>query len=38
VQRALSALVITGWRRDGAPRALLPLLQPVAAPAQDAQP
>jgi soluble lytic murein transglycosylase len=38
VQRALSALVITGWRRDGAPRALLPLLHPVARLSQDAQP
>jgi soluble lytic murein transglycosylase len=38
VQRALSALVITGWRRDGTPRRLTPLLQPVAMPAQDAQP
>jgi soluble lytic murein transglycosylase len=38
VQRALSSLVITGWRRDGAPRPLLPLLQPVALPGEHGPP
>jgi soluble lytic murein transglycosylase len=36
VQRALSSLVILSWRRTGEPARLAPLLQPVAAPAQDA--
>ena len=36
VQRALSSLVILSWRRSGQPAPLAPLLQPVAAPRQDA--
>jgi soluble lytic murein transglycosylase len=32
VQRALSNLVILGWRRNGEPTPVLPLLAPLAAP------
>jgi soluble lytic murein transglycosylase len=36
VQRTLASLVILSWRRSGEPAALMPLLQPVAAPAAQA--
>jgi hypothetical protein len=36
VQRALSSMVILGWRLDGKPARILPELGPVKAPAASA--